>query len=84
MAAYWNKPGRDRRRARLPKASCAPATLRVIDERGFIYIVDRKKDMIIVSGFNVYPNEVEEVVMMHPGVGESPPSASPTGDRAKR
>jgi long-chain acyl-CoA synthetase len=41
-----------------------------LDEKGFIYIVDRKKDMIIVSGFNVYPNEVEAVIMSHPGVGE--------------
>jgi long-chain acyl-CoA synthetase len=42
----------------------------VMDERGYIKIVDRKKDMILVSGFNVYPNEVEEVVMAHPGVLE--------------
>jgi long-chain acyl-CoA synthetase len=41
-----------------------------IDERGFVRIVDRKKDMILVSGFNVYPNEVEEVVAAHPGVLE--------------
>jgi long-chain acyl-CoA synthetase len=42
----------------------------VMDERGFIKIVDRKKDMILVSGFNVYPNEIEGVVAMHPGVLE--------------
>jgi long-chain acyl-CoA synthetase len=41
-----------------------------MDERGFVKIVDRKKDMILVSGFNVYPNEVEDVVAMHPGVLE--------------
>src|SRR5690606_13281355 len=41
-----------------------------MDERGYIKIVDRKKDMILVSGFNVYPNEIEEVVAMHPGVLE--------------
>jgi long-chain acyl-CoA synthetase len=41
-----------------------------MDERGYTKIVDRKKDMIIVSGFNVYPNEVEGVVAMHPGVVE--------------
>lgn len=41
-----------------------------IDEQGFVYIVDRKKDIIIVSGFNVYPNEVEEVLAAHPGVSE--------------
>ena len=41
-----------------------------IDQRGYVYIVDRQKDMIIVSGFNVYPNEIEDVVMTHPGVHE--------------
>ena len=41
-----------------------------VDEQGFVFIVDRKKDMILVSGFNVYPNEVEEVVASHPGVRE--------------
>lgn len=39
-----------------------------LDERGFLYIVDRKKDMVLVSGFNVYPNEVEDVLVSHPGV----------------
>jgi long-chain acyl-CoA synthetase len=42
----------------------------VLDERGYVKIVDRKKDMILVSGFNVYPNEVEDVVAMLPGVFE--------------
>ncbi|NSM11259.1 long-chain fatty acid--CoA ligase, partial [Moraxella bovoculi] len=42
----------------------------VMDEKGFIKIVDRKKDMILVSGFNVYPNEVEEVIAAHPKVLE--------------
>jgi long-chain acyl-CoA synthetase len=41
-----------------------------IDENGYVYIVDRKKDMILVSGFNVYPNEIEDTVMKHPGVAE--------------
>lgn len=41
-----------------------------IDEKGFVYIVDRKKDMILVSGFNVYPNEIEDVVASHPSVLE--------------
>ena len=40
----------------------------MIDPDGFVRIVDRKKDMIIVSGFNVYPNEIEDVVMAHPNV----------------
>ena len=42
----------------------------VMDERGYVRIVDRKKDMVLVSGFNVYPNEVEGVVASHPGVLE--------------
>ena len=42
----------------------------IIDEQGFIYLVDRKKDMILISGFNVYPNEVEQVISMLPGVLE--------------
>jgi long-chain acyl-CoA synthetase len=42
-----------------------------MDERGFTKIVDRKKDMILVSGFNVYPNEIEEVAAMHPGILEA-------------
>jgi len=42
----------------------------VMDAKGFIRIVDRKKDMIIVSGFKVFPNEIEQVVAMHPGVLE--------------
>ena len=41
-----------------------------MDERGYIRIVDRKKDMILVSGFNVYPNEIEQVITTHPGVVE--------------
>lgn len=41
-----------------------------MDEEGYIYLVDRKKDMLLVSGFNVYPNEVEQVISMHPGVLE--------------
>ena len=41
-----------------------------VDENGYVFLVDRKKDMILVSGFNVYPNEVEEVVAQHPGVAE--------------
>jgi long-chain acyl-CoA synthetase len=41
-----------------------------MDDKGFVRIVDRKKDMILVSGFNVYPNEIEQVVATHPGVLE--------------
>lgn len=57
-----------------------------IDEQGFIYIVDRKKDMILVSGFNVFPNEVEDVVASHPGVLEVAAIGMPddiTGEKVK-
>jgi long-chain acyl-CoA synthetase len=42
----------------------------IMDDQGYVRIVDRKKDMILVSGFNVYPNEIEQVVNLHPGVLE--------------
>jgi long-chain acyl-CoA synthetase len=48
-----------------------------MDEKGFVYIEDRKKDMILVSGFNVYPNEVESVAVTHPGVLEAAAVAQP-------
>ena len=69
MADYWNKP-EETAAVRDRQGFLRTGDIARIDERGFIYIVDRKKDMIIVSGFNVYPNEVEDVVMMHPGVSE--------------
>jgi long-chain acyl-CoA synthetase len=48
-----------------------------MDEKGFVYIEDRKKDMILVSGFNVYPNEIEGIVAAHPGVLEVAAVAQP-------
>jgi long-chain acyl-CoA synthetase len=69
MAGYWQRPDET------AKVMTADGFLRtgdigVVDERGFFKIVDRKKDMILVSGFNVYPNEVEDVVAQMPGVLE--------------
>ncbi|MFK2873540.1 long-chain-fatty-acid--CoA ligase [Dyella lipolytica] len=69
MKGYWNQPGETR------KVLSEDGWLRTgdigrMDDAGFIYIVDRKKDMILVSGFNVYPNEIEDTVMQHPGVAE--------------
>ena len=57
-----------------------------MDQKGFVFLVDRKKDMILVSGFNVYPNEVEEVVAMHEGVAEAAAIGVPdevTGEAVK-
>jgi long-chain acyl-CoA synthetase len=70
MKGYWNRP------LETAKVFTADGWLRtgdmgVIDERGSIRITDRKKDMIIVSGFKVFPNEVEDVLVMHPGVLEA-------------
>lgn len=55
----------------------------IMDEKGFIKIVDRKKDMIIVSGFNVYPNEIEEVMSEHPGVNECGAIGIPNDERGE-
>jgi long-chain acyl-CoA synthetase len=69
MLGYWKRPEET---AKMIDRDgwLATGDIGVIDERGFVRIVDRKKDMILVSGFNVYPNEIEAVVAMHPGVLE--------------
>ncbi|MFC4762085.1 long-chain-fatty-acid--CoA ligase [Dyella koreensis] len=69
MKGYWQRPDET------AKVLGADGWLHTgdiarMDENGYFYIVDRKKDMILVSGFNVYPNEVEDIVMTHPGVAE--------------
>jgi len=69
MAGYWNRPD-ETDKVMTPDGFFKSGDIGVMDERGYTKIVDRKKDMIIVSGFNVYPNEVEGVVAMHPGVVE--------------
>ena len=69
MAGYWNRPD-ETAKVMTPDNFFLTGDIGVMDERGFVKIVDRKKDMILVSGFNVYPNEIEAVVAMHPGVLE--------------
>ena len=69
MAGYWQRPD-ETAKAMTADGFFKSGDIGIMDERGYIKIVDRKKDMIIVSGFNVYPNEVEGVVAMHPGVVE--------------
>jgi len=69
MAGYWNRP--DETAKVIDKDGwLATGDVGIVDERGFFKIVDRKKDMVLVSGFNVYPNEIEAVVAMLPGVLE--------------
>ena len=69
MKGYWQRP-EDTAQVLGQDGFLRTGDIGVMDEKGFIRIVDRKKDMILVSGFNVYPNEVEQVVAMHPGVLE--------------
>ncbi len=68
MIGYYNRP--DATAECLKDGWFATGDIATYDDEGFFYIVDRKKDMIIVSGFNVFPNEIEEVVAMHDGVLE--------------
>ena len=69
MAGYWQRPD-ETAKAMTADGYFKTGDIGVTDERGYFRIVDRKKDMIIVSGFNVYPNEVEDVVSQLPGVLE--------------
>jgi len=69
MAGYWQRPD-ETARVMMPDGFFKTGDVGVMDERGYFKIVDRKKDMILVSGFNVYPNEVEDVVAGLPGVLE--------------
>ncbi|MBB1293520.1 long-chain-fatty-acid--CoA ligase FadD [Pseudoalteromonas sp. SR44-5] len=69
MVGYYNRP--DATAECLQDGWFATGDIATYDDEGFFYIVDRKKDMIIVSGFNVFPNEIEEVIAMHEGVLEA-------------
>lgn len=69
MRGYWQRP-EDTQKSFTEDGYLQTGDIAVIQEDGFIRIVDRKKDMIIVSGFNVYPNEIEDVVSSHPKVIE--------------
>ena len=69
MSGYWNRPD-ETAKVFHPGGWFRTGDIGIMDETGFFKIVDRIKDMILVSGFNVYPNEVEDVIAMHPGVLE--------------
>jgi len=68
MLGYWQRPDETARVLR--DGWLATGDIATVDDDGYAYIVDRKKDMILVSGFNVYPNEVEAVIAAHPAVAE--------------
>lgn len=70
MAGYWRQP-EETARVMTPDGFFRSGDMGFMDARGYTKIVDRKKDMILVSGFNVYPNEIEEVAVMHAGVLEA-------------
>jgi long-chain acyl-CoA synthetase len=70
MAGYWQRPD-ETARVMTADGFFRTGDIGVVDERGYFRIVDRKKDMILVSGFNVYPNEIEDVLTQMPGVLEA-------------
>ncbi|MBB4398960.1 long-chain fatty acid--CoA ligase [Bradyrhizobium sp. ERR14] len=69
MSGYWNRP-EETAKVMTADGYFRTGDIGIMDEEGYTKIVDRKKDMILVSGFNVYPNEIEEVIASHPGVLE--------------
>ena len=76
MRGYWNRP--DETAAVLaPDGWLRTGDIGYMNPKGFVYLQDRKKDMILVSGFNVYPNEVEEIAVTHPAVLEAAAIAQP-------
>jgi long-chain acyl-CoA synthetase len=76
MRGYWNRPD-ETANVMLPGGWLRTGDVGRMDETGLVFIEDRKKDMILVSGFNVYPNEVEAVAAAHPGVLEAAAIAMP-------
>jgi long-chain acyl-CoA synthetase len=85
MRGYWQRPDET---ARVIDADgwLATGDVGIMDEHGYIRLIDRKKDMILVSGFNVYPNEIEAVLVMHPGISEAAAIGVPdpvNGERIK-
>ena len=76
MRGYWNRPD-ETEKVMIDGRILRTGDIGYMDEDGYVFIEDRKKDMILVSGFNVYPNEVEGVVVSHPGVLEVAAVAQP-------
>ena len=77
MRGYWKRPD-ETAKVMLPGGWLRTGDVGHMDEKGFVYIEDRKKDMILVSGFNVYPNEVEAVAVTCPGILEAAAVAQPS------
>ena len=82
---YWNDPDDHGAGARRPTGWLHTGDIAVTDDDGYLYLVDRAKDLIIVSGFNVYPAEVEDVIALLPGVvGGRRRRRAPSPQRARR
>jgi len=69
MPSYWNRPD-ETAKVFTPEGWLRTGDMGFVDERGYFSITDRKKDMIVVSGFKVFPNQIEDAVALHPGVAE--------------
>jgi long-chain acyl-CoA synthetase len=79
MPGYWQRPD-ETKAVMTADGFFRTGDIGIMDEKGQVKIVDRKKDMINISGFNVYPNEVEDVIVHHPGVLEAAVIGVPDGD----
>jgi long-chain acyl-CoA synthetase len=85
MKGYWNRP-EETAKVLTTDGWLRTGDMGFIDQRGYVKLVDRKKDMILVSGFNVYPNEIEDVAMTHPDVLEAAAIGMPderSGERVR-
>lgn len=79
FSGYWNRPA-DTAATLLPGGWLRTGDVVLVDDDGFVHLVDRIKELIIVGGFNVYPSEVEAVLRRQPGVGDAAVVALPDGD----
>ena len=82
MQGYWNHPAETAEA--MPDGWLRTGDIASMDEEGYFYIVDRKKDMILSAGYNVYPREVEEVLYQHPKVLEAAVIGLPDGMRGEK
>jgi len=83
MVGYWNKP-EETAKTITPDGWLQTGDIAVMDEDGYFKIVDRKKDLILVGGYNVYPRDVEEVLVQHPNIAEAVVAGVPTTDGNER
>ena len=81
MQGYWNNP--EETKNQLKDGWLSTGDIGQMDEEGYFYIVDRKKDMIIAGGFNIYPREVDEVLFQHPKVAEAVSAGVPDAYRGE-